>query len=54
MKLLNAQVIAEMHPVDYYSLYTKNYTGELSEQEVRKLKAFYYAVCAGTGAMLGR
>lgn len=40
-------------PVDSYSLYTKSCTGEFSEQEVRKLKAFYYAAYKRTDAMLG-
>lgn len=33
-------MIAEVQPVDYYSLYTKNCTVEFSEQEVRKVKHF--------------
>jgi len=43
-----------MHPVDYYSSYTKNCTGEFTKQEVRNIRAFYYAMCAETDAMLGR
>ncbi|KAM6187038.1 arylsulfatase K isoform 1-T1 [Sarcoramphus papa] len=44
---------SEMHPVDYYSSYTKNCTGEFTKQEVRNIRAFYYAMCAETDAMLG-
>ncbi|KAM9367965.1 arylsulfatase K [Phaethornis superciliosus] len=45
--------LSEMHPVDYYSSYTKNCTGEFTTQEVRNIRAFYYAMCAETDAMLG-
>ncbi|XP_027584796.1 arylsulfatase K isoform X2 [Pipra filicauda] len=45
--------LSEMHPVDYYSSYTKNCTGEFTEEEVRNIRAFYYAMCAETDAMLG-
>ncbi|NWU72779.1 ARSK Arylsulfatase, partial [Pterocles burchelli] len=45
--------LSEMHPVDYYSSYTKNCTEEFTEQEVRNIRAFYYAMCAETDAMLG-
>ncbi|NXY86514.1 ARSK Arylsulfatase, partial [Alcedo cyanopectus] len=45
--------LSEMHPVDYYSSYTKNCTGEFTNQEVRNIRAFYYAMCAETDAMLG-
>uniref|UniRef100_A0A8C2TPR6 Arylsulfatase K n=1 Tax=Coturnix japonica TaxID=93934 RepID=A0A8C2TPR6_COTJA len=45
--------LSEMHPVDYYSSYTKNCTGEFTKQEVRSIRAFYYAMCAETDAMLG-
>ncbi|NXY47404.1 ARSK Arylsulfatase, partial [Ceuthmochares aereus] len=45
--------ISEMHPVDYYSSYTKNCTGEFTQQDVRNIRAFYYAMCAETDAMLG-
>ncbi|KAM6302249.1 arylsulfatase K isoform 2-T3 [Podargus strigoides] len=44
--------LSEMHPVDYYSSYTKNCTGKFTEQEVRNIRAFYYAMCAETDAML--
>ncbi|XP_072778114.1 arylsulfatase K isoform X4 [Taeniopygia guttata] len=45
--------LSEMHPVDYYSSYTKNCTGEFTMEEVRNIRAFYYAMCAETDAMLG-
>ncbi|XP_067171485.1 arylsulfatase K isoform X2 [Apteryx mantelli] len=45
--------LSEMHPVDYYSSYTKNCTGEFTKQEVRNIRAFYYAMCAEADAMLG-
>ncbi|XP_077027771.1 arylsulfatase K isoform X3 [Agelaius phoeniceus] len=45
--------LSEMHPVDYYSSYTKNCTGEFTKEEVRNIRAFYYAMCAETDAMLG-
>ncbi|XP_058720230.1 arylsulfatase K isoform X1 [Poecile atricapillus] len=45
--------LSEMHPVDYYSSYTKNCTGEFTTEEVRNIRAFYYAMCAETDAMLG-
>ncbi|XP_042310784.1 arylsulfatase K isoform X3 [Sceloporus undulatus] len=44
---------SEMHPVDYYSSYTKNCTGTFTEQEIRDIRAHYYAMCAETDAMLG-
>ncbi|KAM6229973.1 arylsulfatase K isoform 2-T2 [Porphyrio hochstetteri] len=44
--------LSEMHPVDYYSSYTKNCTGEFTKQEVRNIRAFYYAMSAETDAML--
>ncbi|KAL7836726.1 hypothetical protein AOLI_G00280100 [Acnodon oligacanthus] len=44
---------SEMHPVDYYSTFTKNCSGDFSEQEIRDIRAFYYAMCAETDAMLG-
>ncbi|XP_061116040.1 arylsulfatase K [Conger conger] len=44
---------SEMHPVDYYSTYTKNCSGNFTEQEVRDIRAFYYAMCAEADAMLG-
>ncbi|XP_074057416.1 arylsulfatase K isoform X2 [Macrotis lagotis] len=45
--------LSEMHPVDYYSSYTKNCTGEFTKKEIRDIRAFYYAMCAETDAMLG-
>lgn len=44
---------SEMHPVDYYSTYTKNCSSNFTEQEIRDIRAFYYAMCAETDAMLG-
>ncbi|XP_035234824.1 arylsulfatase K [Anguilla anguilla] len=44
---------SEMHPVDYYSTYTKNCSGNFTEQEVKDIRAYYYAMCAETDAMLG-
>ncbi|XP_035385970.1 arylsulfatase K isoform X2 [Electrophorus electricus] len=44
---------SEMHPVDYYSTVTKNCSGNFTEQEIRHIRAFYYAMCAETDAMLG-
>lgn len=46
--------LSSMHPVDYYSTYTKNCTGNFTEEEVRNIRAFYYAMCAETDAMLGQ
>lgn len=46
--------LSDMHPVDYYSTFTKNCSGNFTEQEVRKIRAFYYAMCAETDAMLGQ
>ncbi|XP_052015713.1 arylsulfatase K isoform X1 [Apodemus sylvaticus] len=45
--------LPQMHPVDYYSSYTKNCTGKFSENEIKNIRAFYYAMCAETDAMLG-
>lgn len=44
---------SEMHPVDYYSSYTKNCTGKFTQKEIREIRAHYYAMCAETDAMLG-
>uniref|UniRef100_A0A6J0TMY3 Arylsulfatase K n=2 Tax=Pogona vitticeps TaxID=103695 RepID=A0A6J0TMY3_9SAUR len=44
---------SEMHPIDYYSSYTKNCTGPFTEKEIRDIRAHYYAMCAETDAMLG-
>lgn len=46
--------LSEMHPVDYYSSYTKNCTGKFTEKEIKNIRAFYYAMCAETDAMLGK
>eukprot|EP00070_Physeter_catodon_P041998 XP_028348892.1 arylsulfatase K isoform X3 [Physeter catodon] len=45
--------LSEMHPIDYYSSYTKNCTGKFTEKEIKDIRAFYYAMCAETDAMLG-
>uniref|UniRef100_A0A5F9D6B8 Arylsulfatase K n=1 Tax=Oryctolagus cuniculus TaxID=9986 RepID=A0A5F9D6B8_RABIT len=45
--------LAEMHPVDYYSSYTKNCTGKFTKKEIKNIRAFYYAMCAEADAMLG-
>ncbi|XP_048359586.1 arylsulfatase K isoform X2 [Sphaerodactylus townsendi] len=44
---------SELHPVDYYSSYTKNCTGKFTQKEIRDIRAHYYAMCAETDAMLG-
>ncbi|XP_053151892.1 arylsulfatase K isoform X2 [Hemicordylus capensis] len=44
---------SEMHSVDYYSSYTKNCTGKFTQEEIRNIRAHYYAMCAETDAMLG-
>ncbi|XP_074850308.1 arylsulfatase K isoform X2 [Carettochelys insculpta] len=44
--------LSDMHPVDYYSSYTKNCTGKFTIKEIRDIRAFYYAMCAETDAML--
>ncbi|EMP41173.1 Arylsulfatase K [Chelonia mydas] len=46
--------LSDMHPVDYYSSYTKNCTGQFTRKEIRDIRAFYYAMCAETDAMLGQ
>lgn len=46
--------LTEMHPVDYYSSYTKNCTGKFTDKEIKNIRAFYYAMCAETDAMLGK
>lgn len=43
-----------MHPVDYYSTFTKNCSGDFTEDEVKSIRAFYYAMCAEADAMLGQ
>lgn len=42
-----------MHPVDYYSTFTKNCSGDFTVDEVKSIRAFYYAMCAEADAMLG-
>ncbi|KAM9858643.1 arylsulfatase K [Aulostomus maculatus] len=46
--------MAAMHPVDYYSTLTKNCSGDFTEEEVRMVRAFYYAMCAEADAMMGQ
>ncbi|XP_061673336.1 arylsulfatase K [Syngnathoides biaculeatus] len=46
--------LAAMHPVDYYSTFTKNCSGHFTKEEVKKIRAFYYAMCAEADAMLGQ
>lgn len=46
--------MADMHPVDYYSTFTKNCSGVFTQEEVRSIRAFYYAMCAEADAMLGQ
>ncbi|KAM6965170.1 arylsulfatase K [Aplochiton taeniatus] len=46
--------IPAMHPVDYYSTFTKNCSGNFTEEEIRNIRAYYYAMCAETDAMLGQ
>lgn len=42
-----------MHPVDYYSTFTKNCSGSFTQEEVKHIRAYYYAMCAEADAMLG-
>ncbi|XP_042344254.1 arylsulfatase K [Plectropomus leopardus] len=46
--------VAAMHPVDYYSTFTKNCSGDFTEEEIKSIRAFYYAMCAEADAMLGQ
>ncbi|XP_070690032.1 arylsulfatase K [Pempheris klunzingeri] len=46
--------MAAMHPVDFYSTFTKNCSGDFTEEEVKSIRAFYYAMCAEADAMLGQ
>ncbi|XP_068103842.1 arylsulfatase K isoform X2 [Hyperolius riggenbachi] len=45
--------LKSMHPVDYYSAYTKNCTGHFTEQEIVNIRAHYYAMCAETDGIMG-
>uniref|UniRef100_A0A8C5M5E9 Arylsulfatase K n=1 Tax=Leptobrachium leishanense TaxID=445787 RepID=A0A8C5M5E9_9ANUR len=45
--------LQNMHPVDFYSSYTKNCTAHFTEPEVRDIRAYYYAMCAETDALMG-
>lgn len=45
--------VAAMHPVDFYSTFTKNCSGFFTEEEIKNIRAFYYAMCAEADAMLG-
>ncbi|KAM3610380.1 uncharacterized protein V6R79_003101 [Siganus canaliculatus] len=45
--------MAAMHPVDYYSTFTKNCSDVFTVDEVKRIRAFYYAMCAEADAMLG-
>ncbi|XP_068167542.1 arylsulfatase K [Antennarius striatus] len=45
--------MSAMHPVDHYSTFTKNCSGPFTTEEVRNIRAFYYAMCAETDLMLG-
>ncbi|XP_028660595.1 arylsulfatase K [Erpetoichthys calabaricus] len=44
---------SKMHQVDYYSTYTKNCTAHFSDKEITNIRAYYYAMCVETDAMLG-
>ncbi|RVE68406.1 hypothetical protein OJAV_G00090930 [Oryzias javanicus] len=46
--------MASMHPVDYYSTFTKNCSGDFTEEDIKSIRAFYYAMCAEADAMLGQ
>lgn len=45
--------VAAMHPVDFYSTFTKNCSDSFTEEEIKNIRAFYYAMCAEADAMLG-
>ncbi|XP_073480630.1 arylsulfatase K isoform X1 [Aquarana catesbeiana] len=45
--------LKKMHPVDYYSSYTKNCTGHFTDQEILNIRAYYYAMCAETDGIMG-
>ncbi|MGH0186627.1 UNVERIFIED_CONTAM: hypothetical protein FKN15_034344, partial [Acipenser sinensis] len=44
--------LKEMHQVDYYSTYTKNCSWHFTQEEIKDIRAFYYAMCAEADAML--
>ncbi|KAG2466530.1 ARSK Arylsulfatase, partial [Polypterus senegalus] len=44
---------SKMNQVDYYSTYTKNCTAHFSDKEITNIRAYYYAMCVETDAMLG-
>lgn len=46
--------MAAMHPVDYYTTFTKNCSGSFTQEEVKHIRAYYYAMCAEADAMLGK
>ncbi|XP_047237789.1 arylsulfatase K isoform X1 [Girardinichthys multiradiatus] len=46
--------MAAMHPVDYYSTFTKNCSSKFTEEEIKSIRTFYYAMCAEADAMLGQ
>lgn len=43
-----------MHPVDYYTTVIKNCSGTFTKEEIINIRAYYYAMCAETDAMLGQ
>ncbi|KAM8960802.1 arylsulfatase K [Pelodytes ibericus] len=45
--------LQSMHPVDYYSSYTKNCTENFTNKEIQDIRAYYYAMCAETDAIMG-
>lgn len=46
--------MSAMHPVDYYSTFTKNCSSDFTEEEIKRIRAFYYAMCAEADAMFGQ
>ncbi|KAL3063473.1 hypothetical protein OYC64_003107 [Pagothenia borchgrevinki] len=46
--------VEAMHPVDFYSTFTKNCSGVFTVEEIKSIRAFYYAMCAEADAMLGQ
>nr|XP_002732869.2 PREDICTED: arylsulfatase K-like [Saccoglossus kowalevskii] len=43
----------KMHPVDYYESATKNCTSHFTKDEIRKIRAYYYGMCAEVDGMVG-